>query len=62
MYACTSNSEESIKYLLKKKVGMGGAGKGQGGRSVCTVYDATLCAIANHSTHTPIRRFLVIRL
>ena len=61
MYACTSNSEESIKYLLKKKVGMGGAEAGQGGHSVCTVYDATLCAIANRSTH-PIRRFLVIRL
>ena len=26
MYACTSNLEESIKYLLKKKVRLGGTG------------------------------------
>ena len=31
MYACTSNSEESIKYLLKKKVRLGGTGLGRVG-------------------------------
>ena len=55
MYACTSNSEESIKYLLKKKMGMGGAGEGKVGILYRMMQH---CVLLQITLHTQLDAFL----